>query len=108
MRTYTLKVFTICFCRWLFFLLQPEYLSNKLMSLFISVTTLCVFVINPSGFPAAVLQKMQEICKLSSETSSSLSVCLGLLSKQEGVSVGFRFVSLFERPSVFTPDSPKQ
>uniref|UniRef100_A0A8D3DJL6 Oxysterol-binding protein n=1 Tax=Scophthalmus maximus TaxID=52904 RepID=A0A8D3DJL6_SCOMX len=65
--------------------LQPEYLSNKLMSLFISVTTLCVFVINPSGFPAAVLQKMQEICKLSSETSSSLSVCLGLLSKQEGV-----------------------
>ncbi|XP_047192638.1 oxysterol-binding protein-related protein 1 isoform X3 [Scophthalmus maximus] len=37
------------------------------------------------SFPAAVLQKMQEICKLSSETSSSLSVCLGLLSKQEGV-----------------------
>ncbi|XP_011472023.1 oxysterol-binding protein-related protein 1 isoform X1 [Oryzias latipes] len=36
-------------------------------------------------FPSAVLQKMQEICDLSSETSSNLSVCLSLLSKQQGV-----------------------
>uniref|UniRef100_A0A3Q3JQ66 Oxysterol-binding protein n=1 Tax=Monopterus albus TaxID=43700 RepID=A0A3Q3JQ66_MONAL len=36
-------------------------------------------------FPSALLQKMQEICELSSETSSSLNVCLRLFSKQEGV-----------------------
>ncbi|XP_074492159.1 oxysterol-binding protein-related protein 1 isoform X2 [Sebastes fasciatus] len=36
-------------------------------------------------FPSAIPQKMQEICELSSETSSSLSVCLSLLSRQEGV-----------------------
>uniref|UniRef100_A0A671UK88 Oxysterol-binding protein n=1 Tax=Sparus aurata TaxID=8175 RepID=A0A671UK88_SPAAU len=36
-------------------------------------------------FPSAVLQKMQEIHELSSETSSSLSVCLGFFSRQEGV-----------------------
>lgn len=36
-------------------------------------------------FPSAIPQKLQEICELSSETSSSLSVCLSLLSKQEGV-----------------------
>ncbi|XP_022607141.1 oxysterol-binding protein-related protein 1-like isoform X4 [Seriola dumerili] len=37
------------------------------------------------SFPSSVLQKMEEICELSSETSSSLSVCLGLFSRQEGV-----------------------
>ncbi|XP_062251359.1 oxysterol-binding protein-related protein 1 isoform X2 [Platichthys flesus] len=37
------------------------------------------------SFPLAVLQKMQEICELSSETSSSFSVCLSLYSRQEGV-----------------------
>ncbi|XP_037627150.1 oxysterol-binding protein-related protein 1 isoform X2 [Sebastes umbrosus] len=36
-------------------------------------------------FPSAIPQKMQEICELSSETSSSLSICLSLLSRQEGV-----------------------
>lgn len=36
-------------------------------------------------FPSAIPQKLQEICELSSETSSSLSVCLSLLSKQEGL-----------------------
>ncbi|XP_045905425.1 oxysterol-binding protein-related protein 1 isoform X2 [Micropterus dolomieu] len=36
-------------------------------------------------FPSAILQKMQEICKLSSETSSSLGVCLSFFSRQEGV-----------------------
>ncbi|XP_038124407.1 oxysterol-binding protein-related protein 1 isoform X3 [Cyprinodon tularosa] len=36
-------------------------------------------------FPSTVLQKMQEICDLSSETTSSLAVCLSLFSRQEGV-----------------------
>lgn len=36
-------------------------------------------------FPSAIVQKMQEICELSSETNSSLSVCLSLFSRQEGV-----------------------
>ncbi|KAF7659106.1 hypothetical protein LDENG_00003180 [Lucifuga dentata] len=36
-------------------------------------------------FPSSLLQKMQEICELSCETSSSLSVCLSLFSRQEGV-----------------------
>ncbi|CAN9500661.1 unnamed protein product [Ophioblennius macclurei] len=36
-------------------------------------------------FPSSVLQKMQEICELSSTTTSSLSVCLSFFSKQEGV-----------------------
>ncbi|XP_026161140.1 oxysterol-binding protein-related protein 1 isoform X2 [Mastacembelus armatus] len=36
-------------------------------------------------FPPAILQKMHEICELSSETSSSLSVCLSHFSRQEGV-----------------------
>ncbi|XP_073332737.1 oxysterol-binding protein-related protein 1 isoform X1 [Pagrus major] len=36
-------------------------------------------------FPSEVLQKMQEIHELSSETSSSLSVCLSFFSRQEGV-----------------------
>ncbi|XP_069006739.1 oxysterol-binding protein-related protein 1 isoform X1 [Embiotoca jacksoni] len=36
-------------------------------------------------FPSTVLQTMQEICELSSETTSSLSVCLSLFSRQDGV-----------------------
>ncbi|XP_076009128.1 oxysterol-binding protein-related protein 1 isoform X2 [Genypterus blacodes] len=36
-------------------------------------------------FPASILQKMQEVCELSSESSSSLRVCLSLFSRQEGV-----------------------
>ncbi|XP_044217359.1 oxysterol-binding protein-related protein 1 isoform X1 [Thunnus albacares] len=36
-------------------------------------------------FPSTILEKMQEIGDLSSKTSSSLSVCLSLLSRQEGV-----------------------
>ncbi|XP_043985958.1 oxysterol-binding protein-related protein 1-like isoform X2 [Gambusia affinis] len=36
-------------------------------------------------FPSAAVQKMQEICDLSSETASSLSACLSLFSRQEGV-----------------------
>ncbi|XP_023194897.1 oxysterol-binding protein-related protein 1-like isoform X1 [Xiphophorus maculatus] len=36
-------------------------------------------------FPSAALQKMQEICDLSSKTASSLSACLSLFSRQEGV-----------------------
>lgn len=36
-------------------------------------------------FPSTILHKIQEICELSSETSSSLSVCLSLFSRQEGV-----------------------
>ncbi|XP_047231280.1 oxysterol-binding protein-related protein 1 isoform X2 [Girardinichthys multiradiatus] len=35
--------------------------------------------------PLAVLQKMQEICELSSDTASSLGVCLSFVSRQEGV-----------------------
>ncbi|CAL9695725.1 unnamed protein product [Knipowitschia caucasica] len=37
------------------------------------------------NFPSTFLQKMQEICDLSGETSSNLSVCLSLFSRQEGV-----------------------
>ncbi|KAG7228738.1 hypothetical protein INR49_008516 [Caranx melampygus] len=37
------------------------------------------------SFPSSILQKMQEICELSSETTSSLSVCLSLFSRQDGV-----------------------
>ncbi|KAK9518958.1 hypothetical protein VZT92_021723 [Zoarces viviparus] len=36
-------------------------------------------------FPSTVTQKLQEISELSSETSAGLGVCLGLLSRQEGV-----------------------
>ncbi|XP_074523639.1 oxysterol-binding protein-related protein 1 isoform X1 [Halichoeres trimaculatus] len=36
-------------------------------------------------FPSPIVQKMQQICDLSSETSSSLSVCLSLFSRQQGV-----------------------
>uniref|UniRef100_A0A8C6TLE6 Oxysterol-binding protein n=1 Tax=Neogobius melanostomus TaxID=47308 RepID=A0A8C6TLE6_9GOBI len=36
-------------------------------------------------FPSTFLHKMQEICELSGETSSNLSVCLSLFSRQEGV-----------------------
>ncbi|XP_051551012.1 oxysterol-binding protein-related protein 1-like isoform X2 [Myxocyprinus asiaticus] len=35
-------------------------------------------------FPAAVVQKLQEVCAASNETCSSLQQCLGLFSKQEG------------------------
>lgn len=72
------------------------FLLFKLVGLF-HVTHYYVFV--PSGFPSAILPKMQEICELSSETSSSLSVCLSFFSRQEGVSVVLpreRFVYLFE------------
>uniref|UniRef100_A0A673NDW6 Oxysterol-binding protein n=1 Tax=Sinocyclocheilus rhinocerous TaxID=307959 RepID=A0A673NDW6_9TELE len=34
--------------------------------------------------PAAVVQKLKEVCEASSETCSSLHQCLGLFSKQEG------------------------
>ncbi|XP_059399305.1 oxysterol-binding protein-related protein 1 isoform X1 [Carassius carassius] len=34
--------------------------------------------------PAAVIQKLKEVCEASSETCSSLHQCLGLFSKQEG------------------------
>ncbi|XP_024921315.1 oxysterol-binding protein-related protein 1 [Cynoglossus semilaevis] len=37
------------------------------------------------NFPTSTLQKMKEICELSSETSCNLNVCLCLLSKKEGV-----------------------
>ncbi|XP_047443625.1 oxysterol-binding protein-related protein 1 isoform X2 [Mugil cephalus] len=37
------------------------------------------------SFPPNMLQKMQEICDLSGETTSSLSVCLSHFSRQEGV-----------------------
>lgn len=33
---------------------------------------------------------MQEICELSSETTSNLNICLSLFSRQEGVSVTFQ------------------
>ncbi|XP_008280194.1 oxysterol-binding protein-related protein 1 isoform X2 [Stegastes partitus] len=36
-------------------------------------------------FPSTIVQKMQEICELSSETNSSLSICLSFISRQEGV-----------------------
>ncbi|XP_041647453.1 oxysterol-binding protein-related protein 1 isoform X2 [Cheilinus undulatus] len=36
-------------------------------------------------FPSSILQKLQQICELSNETSSSLSICLSLFSRQEGV-----------------------
>uniref|UniRef100_A0A3P9Q8R3 Oxysterol-binding protein n=1 Tax=Poecilia reticulata TaxID=8081 RepID=A0A3P9Q8R3_POERE len=41
--------------------------------------------IHNERFPSAALQKMQEICDLSSETASSLAACLSLFSRQEGV-----------------------
>ncbi|XP_042604963.1 oxysterol-binding protein-related protein 1-like isoform X3 [Cyprinus carpio] len=34
--------------------------------------------------PAAIVQKLKEVCEASSETCSSLHQCLGLFSKQEG------------------------
>uniref|UniRef100_A0A672QC92 Oxysterol-binding protein n=1 Tax=Sinocyclocheilus grahami TaxID=75366 RepID=A0A672QC92_SINGR len=40
----------------------------------------CIFIF----FPAAVVQKLKEVCEASSETCSSLHQCLGLFSKQEG------------------------
>uniref|UniRef100_A0A673J4F3 Oxysterol-binding protein n=1 Tax=Sinocyclocheilus rhinocerous TaxID=307959 RepID=A0A673J4F3_9TELE len=35
-------------------------------------------------FPAAIVQKLKEVCEASSETCSSLHQCLGLFCKQEG------------------------
>lgn len=75
-------------------------ISQQLVWLFfISLITLCrqslIDVFVSSGFPSAIPQKLQEICELSSETSSSLSVCLSLLSKQEGVSVSVPRADLF-------------
>lgn len=52
------------------------------------LTLIHLFVL--SGFPSPVLQKMQDICELSSETSSNLKVCLGLFSRREGVSLNCR------------------
>ncbi|XP_034036345.1 oxysterol-binding protein-related protein 1 isoform X2 [Thalassophryne amazonica] len=37
------------------------------------------------SFPSALLEKMHEISELSSETTSHLSVCLSLFSRQDGV-----------------------
>uniref|UniRef100_A0A8C6PEP1 Oxysterol-binding protein n=1 Tax=Nothobranchius furzeri TaxID=105023 RepID=A0A8C6PEP1_NOTFU len=37
------------------------------------------------GFPSPIVEKMQEICELSSDTASNLNICLSLFSKQEGV-----------------------
>uniref|UniRef100_A0A673IXF5 Oxysterol-binding protein n=1 Tax=Sinocyclocheilus rhinocerous TaxID=307959 RepID=A0A673IXF5_9TELE len=37
-----------------------------------------------AGFPAAIVQKLKEVCEASSETCSSLHQCLGLFCKQEG------------------------
>uniref|UniRef100_A0AAY4DT48 Oxysterol-binding protein n=1 Tax=Denticeps clupeoides TaxID=299321 RepID=A0AAY4DT48_9TELE len=38
-----------------------------------------------SGFPSGMLQKVRDVCELSSATSGTLGHCLSLLSKQEGV-----------------------
>lgn len=40
---------------------------------------------------------MHEICELSSETTSSLSICLSLFSRQEGVSVSLPQVCVLIR-----------
>uniref|UniRef100_A0A9J7Z1V1 Oxysterol-binding protein n=1 Tax=Cyprinus carpio carpio TaxID=630221 RepID=A0A9J7Z1V1_CYPCA len=37
-----------------------------------------------AGVPAAVVQKLKEVCEASSETCSSLHQCLGFFSRQEG------------------------
>uniref|UniRef100_A0A1A8N9A4 Oxysterol-binding protein n=3 Tax=Nothobranchius TaxID=28779 RepID=A0A1A8N9A4_9TELE len=39
----------------------------------------------PEGFPSPIVEKMQEICELSSDTASNLNICLSLFSRQEGV-----------------------
>lgn len=57
--------------------------------LFLQVIKLCRSALAdaclPLGLPPYVLQKIQGIYELSSETSSNLSACLSLFSKQEGV-----------------------
>uniref|UniRef100_A0A3Q1AJS5 Oxysterol-binding protein n=1 Tax=Amphiprion ocellaris TaxID=80972 RepID=A0A3Q1AJS5_AMPOC len=62
-------------------------LTDSLQSfcLFCRFSTHYFVCLIPTGFPSAIVQKMQEICELSSETNSSLSVCLSLFSRQEGV-----------------------
>uniref|UniRef100_A0A7N6ATB7 Oxysterol-binding protein n=1 Tax=Anabas testudineus TaxID=64144 RepID=A0A7N6ATB7_ANATE len=60
------------------FKLASVYLLNQIL-------LLLHFTLPPSGFPSTIVQKIQEICELSSETSSNLNVCLGLFSKQEVV-----------------------
>lgn len=75
----------------------------------------CVFY-SPAGFPLPVVQKMQEICELSSETTSNLSICLSLFSRQEGVSVpdrlcvdsGVGFVSSADEKQRFSLYKPWQ
>ncbi|KAG7279392.1 hypothetical protein CRUP_024211, partial [Coryphaenoides rupestris] len=36
-------------------------------------------------FPPSLMEKMQEVCQLSTETCSHLNICLGLFSRQDGV-----------------------
>ncbi|CAL8349949.1 oxysterol-binding protein-related protein 1 isoform X2 [Gadus morhua] len=36
-------------------------------------------------FPPSLIEKMQDVCQLSSETCSHLNLCLGLFSRQDGV-----------------------
>uniref|UniRef100_A0A673C3I4 Oxysterol-binding protein n=1 Tax=Sphaeramia orbicularis TaxID=375764 RepID=A0A673C3I4_9TELE len=60
--------------------------KKKKRKTLITVSSLCVMALSfPSEFPSTLVHKMQEICDLSSETASSLSVCLSHFSKQEGV-----------------------
>lgn len=64
---------------------------RSLCDLFLGVINFCrsafTDVCLPSGLPPDVLQKIQAIYKLSSETSSNLGVCLSLFSRQEGVRI---------------------
>lgn len=92
----SLSLEVCCACAWKKRQLERHFVYFCFISssfdFFIPVVTLCEWSFidvrfPPSGFPSAVLQKMQEIHELSSETSSSLSVCLGFFSRQEGVSV---------------------
>lgn len=61
----------------------------------------------PSELPPLMLQKMREVCELSSETYSNLNHCLSLFSRQDGVrhftSVSTNFVAL-PIDFVFTTD----
>uniref|UniRef100_A0A8C4ZWM0 Oxysterol-binding protein n=1 Tax=Gadus morhua TaxID=8049 RepID=A0A8C4ZWM0_GADMO len=43
------------------------------------ITTICC------EFPPSLIEKMQDVCQLSSETCSHLNLCLGLFSRQDGV-----------------------
>jgi len=55
-----------------------------------------------------VVQKLKDVCEASSETCSSLNLCLGLFSRQEGVCIYcalvpahfFRIIFLFIFPIV--------